>query len=378
MTERQSVSKRSRQNLDGLGGSCYVHAHMKIAALLPHMEIFGGVRRYIEVGNALIGRGHSFVLFTPMGKPPDWLEFRGEVMPFEAIPPYEFEVGVCSEYSILSHFDRLTARAKFFYFVLEGHKREKDVARRNYFYLGSSEGICRRVERKYKVRCFRAPGGINPEIFHRLTKPEPSGSLAARQTAAQILSGQPHPAREFKILCYGRIYKKRKGVQRVIRAVERLYPRNPELRLVFFDSLVGQDKRDPRPLIRTSVPYEFHLNLPQSRMAWLFSQAEIFVGAERRAGWANTAAEAMACGLPVVCTPSGSRDFAVHNKTALVVPFSHPILIGRQIKRLLKDAELRERLAEAGQRKIGEFTWDALAARLESIFQHILSEADNR
>ena len=327
---------------------------MNIAVLLPHVEVFGGVRRYIEVGNALIRRGHRFVLFTPAGKKPDWLEFRGEVKTFEAILAEEFEVGVCSEYSILPQFDRLKARAKFFYFVLEGHKMEKDVARRHYYYLGNSEGICRRIERKYKVRCFRAPGGINPEIFFPLPR--------------QL-------GREFRILCYGRIYKKRKGVRQVINAVEKLHQKNPHVRLIFFDSLVGEEKRDPRPLVRTPVPHEFYLDLPQNRMAWLFSQADIFVSAERRAGWANTAAEAMACRLPVVCTPSGSRDFAVHNETALVVPFAHPILLRRQIKRLLGDTALRERLSEAGYRKISEFTWDALAERLEVIFQEVLSRA---
>lgn len=327
---------------------------MNIAVLLPHVEVFGGVRRYIEVGNALIRRGHRFVLFTPAGKKPDWLEFRGEVKTFEAILAEEFEVGVCSEYSILPQFDRLKARAKFFYFVLEGHKKEKDVARRHYYYLGNSEGICRRIERKYKVRCFRAPGGINPEIFFPLPR--------------QL-------GREFRILCYGRIYKKRKGVRQVINAVEKLHQKNPHVRLIFFDSLVGEEKRDPRPLVRTPVPHEFYLDLPQNRMAWLFSQADIFVSAERRAGWANTAAEAMACRLPVVCTPSGSRDFAVHNETALVVPFAHPILLRRQIKRLLGDTALRERLSEAGYRKISEFTWDAFAERLEVIFQEVLSRA---
>jgi len=330
---------------------------MKIAALLPHVEVFGGVRRYIEVGNALIRRGHRFVLFTPAGAKPDWLDFRGEVKAFEAIPSEEFEVGICSEYSILPQFDRLKAGTKFFYFVLESHKGEKAVARRDYHFLGSSEGICRRIERKYGRRCFRAPGGINPEIFFPLPR---------------------QPGREFKILCYGRIYKKRKGIRQVIKAAEKLHQKNPHLRLIFFDSMVGEDKRDPRPLVRTFVPHEFYLDLPQNRMAWLFSQADIFVSGERRAGWANTAAEAMACRLPVVCTPSGSRDFAVHNETALVVPFAHPFLLHRQIKRLLEDPELRERLAKAGHRKIGEFTWDALAERLEAIFQEVSSRAPTR
>ena len=342
------------------------------------MEIFGGVRRAIEVGNALIRRGHSFVLFTPAGKPPGWLEFRGQVRPFESVPAEDFEVGFCSEYSILPHFERLRARAKFFYFVLEGHKKERETARRGFYYLGCSEGICRRMERKYKVRCYRAPGGINPELFYPLAKLESPATPFAGKTAAQAVSGHAHPGREIKILCYGRIYKKRKGVRQVIRAVETLHRKNPQLSLVFFDSLVGEDRRDPRPLIRTPVPHEFYLNLPQNRMAWLFSRADLFVSAERRAGWANTAAEAMACRLPVVCTSSGSRDFAFHNETALVVPFAHPVLLRRQIKRLIDDLELRERLAAAGQRKIGEFTWDALAERLEAIFQGVLGEETPR
>jgi glycosyltransferase involved in cell wall biosynthesis len=345
---------------------------MNIAALLPHVEVFGGVRRYVEVGNALIRRGHRFVLFTAAGEKPGWLDFMGEVKTFETIPSERFEVGICGEYSILPRFESLRAAAKFFYFVLEGHKEERSVARRGYHLLGSSEGICRRIERKYHAYCFRAPGGINQEIFYPLPRPEGAERLPDGQNEARPASGPPHPGREFRILCYGRIYKKRKGVRQVIKAVEKLHRKGFPLRFVFFDSLVGEDKKDPRPLIRTSVPHDFHINLPQDRMAWLFSLADVYVGAERRAGWANTAAEAMACGLPVVCTPSGSRDFAIPNETALVVPFPYPFLLARQIRRLIEDAELRERLAAAGRRKISEFTWDALAARLESVFQKVL------
>ena len=133
--------------------------------------------------------------------------------------------------------------------------------------------------------------------------------------------------------------------------------------------MVGEDRRDPRPLIWTSVPHEFHLDLPQNRMAWLFGRADAFVSAEKRAGWANTAAEAMACRLPVVCTPSGSRDFALPGETALVVPLRSPYFIARALRRLIEDRSLADRLAEAGFLKIGEFTWPSLAARLESYFR---------
>ena len=326
---------------------------MRIAALLPHVEVFGGVRRYIEIGNALVQRGHTYTLFTPEGEKPDWLEYRGEVRRFEAISEAEFDISLCSEYSILTQFDSLKTRSKCFYFVLEGHKREQEAIRSGCHLLGNSEGICRRVERKYGVRCHRAPGGINPEIFYPLPRKEP-------------------PADEFKVLCYGRIYKKRKGINKIIRAVERLRKHQPQLRFIFFDSRVGLDRRDPRPLIKTSIPHDFYLDLPQNRMAWLFSQADVFISAERRAGWSNTTAEAMACRLPVVCTPSGTRDFAFHEKTALVVPFAHPWFLAREVKRLINDPDLRHRLADAGHQKIGEFTWDALSGKLEALFRGFL------
>jgi glycosyltransferase involved in cell wall biosynthesis len=331
---------------------------MKIAALLPHVEIYGGVRRYLEIGNQFTKRGRTFVLFTPDGKSPDWLEFAGAVRPFTALGEDSFDIGLCSEYSVLSDFAGLKARAKFFYFVLEGHKGERKVAGRDFHLLGSSEGICRRIERRYRVRCWRAPGGFNPAIFY---------PLFSEDSPARASTGG-----EFKILCYGRIYKKRKGIRHVIEAAQTLHREFPGLRLIFFDSIVGKDKRDPRPMIKTAVPHEFHLNLPQSRMAWLFSQADAFVSAERRAGWANTAAEAMACRLPVVCTRSGTEDFAFHEKTALVAPFALPFFLRRQIRRLILEPDLRERLAASGYEKIREFTWQALAARLEEIFAAVL------
>jgi glycosyltransferase involved in cell wall biosynthesis len=330
--------------------ACYFRPAMRIAALLPHVEVFGGVRRYIELGNAFARLGHEFVLFHPGGEKPAWLAFEGETRPLDAVAGDGFDVGLCSEYSILPSFERLAARLKYFYFVLEGHRLEKSTARGPYRFLGNSEGMCRRIERKYGVPCFRAQGGVNPVIFHPAERDAPA------------------PSGEFRILCYGRVHKRRKGVRRVIRAADRLSRSVPGLKLIFFDTLVGKDRRDPRPLIKTRLPYEFYLDLPQSRMAWLFAKADVFVSAERRAGWANTAAEAMACRLPVVCTSSGSRDFALPGRTALVVPAPWPFFLRRAVARLIRDPDLRRRLAEEGYKAVQGFTWQVLAARLEAHF----------
>ena len=322
---------------------------MKIAAVLPHVEVFGGVRRYLELGNEFVRRGHEFTLFHPDGGRPAWFDFRGEVRPFSRLADDGFDVGLCGEYSVLPRFGELRARTKYFYFVLEGHKEEKAVASRtDLLFLGNSEGICRRMERKYGIVCRRAPGGVNLDVFHPLLEKPAHDGLA--------------------ILCYGRIGKRRKGVPQAIRAVERIRREFPAVRLILFDALVGRERRDPRPLIRSRVPFEFHLDLPQDRMAELFSRADIFLMAERRAGWSNTSAEAMACRLPVVCTRSGTRDFAFDGKTALVAPRPLAFLLAHRLRRLARDPELRGRLAEAGYRQIREFAWPALAGRLLGIF----------
>ncbi len=321
---------------------------MKIAALLPHVDIFGGVRRYLEIGNEFSRRGHRFVLFLPEATEPDWLEFVGTIKPFSSLNEESFDVGLCSEYSILPYFEKLEAASKFFYFLLEGHKQEREVIRRNYFFLGNSEGMCRRIEKKYKIPCFRAPGGVNTEFFHPIKR-----------------EGRKD---ELRILSYGRLYKRRKGVRQVIRAVDGLDKKYPGLKLVLFDSLVGKDRRDPRSMVKTRLPHEFHLNLPQSRLPWLYSQADIFVSGERRAGWSNTVAEAMACQIPVVCTRSGTRDFAFHDQTALVVPFPLPLLLRRHIIRLIEDEKLRLRLARAGNERIQAFSWSSVVDRLENLF----------
>lgn len=342
--------------LDYVRISCYVHCQMKIAAILPHLEIFGGVRRYIEIGNELSKRGHHFVLFSPEGDSPYWLEFTGRLKSFSFLEEEEFDVALCSEYSILSSFKKLKAKRKFFYFLLQGHKMEKEVATGSYILLGNSEGMSRRIEKKYKVPCSNVAGGVNPQIFYPLEREDGKDEL--------------------RILCYGRIYKKRKGIQYIIRAVEGLHKKFPHLRLIFFDSLVGEDKKDPRPMIKTPVPHNFYLNLPQDKMAWLYSQADIFVSAEMRAGWSNTSAEAMACKIPVVCTKSGTQDFAFHNQTTLVVPLPLPFLLRRQIQRLIKDDGLRNRLSAAGYEKICGFTWSALADKLERTFREHLQSVE--
>ena len=135
---------------------------------------------------------------------------------------------------------------------------------------------------------------------------------------------------------------------------------------------MGNPRLDARQMLHTRVPVTFYTALPQERMAGLYSQADIFVSAEKRAGWSNPCAEAMACKVPVVCSPSGTRDFAADGETALVFRFRYPFLIAKKIRRLIEDKNLKEQITEQGYRKIQQYTWSNLVDKLEKEFTNLL------
>jgi len=82
------------------------------------------------------------------------------------------------------------------------------------------------------------------------------------------------------------------------------------------------------------------------------------------AGWANIAAEAMACGIPVIATRAGTEAFAEDGETAIVLSAPEPSEVAAAVARLRGDAALCDRLSAAGRERIGGFTWSAYAGQM--------------
>jgi glycosyltransferase involved in cell wall biosynthesis len=151
-----------------------------------------------------------------------------------------------------------------------------------------------------------------------------------------------------------------KGVADGLEAVARVRARHPEL------CLVGFGVKPPRGV----GPYdEFHADLPQERLAWLYSRCPIYLCPSWDEGLGMPPMEAMACGAALVTYDNGGcRDYARDGETALVAPRRDVEALGRALARMVEDAALRVRLARAGQAFITrEFDWDRAAARLEAI-----------
>jgi len=157
----------------------------------------------------------------------------------------------------------------------------------------------------------------------------------------------------------------------VAEAVGSLSGRKRGIELHLFDSFTT-GAIDPRIGFDPGFPCRFYLNLPQEGMAAMYGAADLFVSAEKRAGWSNTAAEAAACGLPLVCTKSGTEDFAIDGRNAVVIPRRNVSLLRKAVKRICDEPGLVEAMGRESAEIMKAFTWEKVCDRMQRDFSKLL------
>src|SRR5207249_5709540 len=121
----------------------------------------------------------------------------------------------------------------------------------------------------------------------------------------------------------------------------RVKARRPGLRLV------GFGLKAPR----RELPYdEFFRDLPQPRLAWLYSRCQIYCCPSWDEGLGMPPMEAMACGA-ALCTydNGGCRDYAFDGRTAMVAPRRDLGALARALAPPVEDQDLPERIARQGR-----------------------------
>ena len=168
-------------------------------------------------------------------------------------------------------------------------------------------------------------------------------------------------------MAYGRLAERVKGTKYVVRACEKLYKKGYNVKLLLFDTAVNEKAQRLIDNFTTTVPFDFIQNHPFDKNSELFNRADVFVAAEDEghAGWANTVAEAMSCGLPVVATPAGTKDLIFDEETGLSTR-RNSYSIRKRLQRLIADQALRERLGKAARARIENYDWRRLAEQIEA------------
>jgi hypothetical protein len=104
--------------------------------------------------------------------------------------------------------------------------------------------------------------------------------------------------------------------------------------------------------------------LSEHELPAFYSNLDCVVHTETFAGWANLAAEALASGVPLICTRHGTRAFAVHGETALVIAEPTPEEICSSIEQLKSNDDMRDRLSKNGRRMMNRYSWESYATKL--------------
>jgi glycosyltransferase involved in cell wall biosynthesis len=213
----------------------------------------------------------------------------------------------------------------------------------------------------YAARCRINPARVSVAhngIDHEAFRPDPSVQREPDLIAAMASADVPI-----------------KGLDVLIGALALIAPQRPDLRLEVVGSL--RDGPTKRALEATGLAdrVTFRSGLTREEIADLYRRAGVFVSASRFEGFGFPAAEAMACGAPVIVSDGGALP-EVAGDAGIVTPVGDAQALARAIADVMDDETLRARMSAAGAaRAASAFRWSLHAQAAIRLYREALGEA---
>ncbi len=161
-----------------------------------------------------------------------------------------------------------------------------------------------------------------------------------------------------------------KGVHYLIQAFHELSLKNAEL------WLIGPVQEEMTPYLKKYGDPRIHVKgtYPQNRLKELYSQGSVFCLASIQEGLAMVIAQAMACGLPVICTHNtGGEDLLRDGVEGYVIPAKDVQALKEKILFLYENPEKNRDMAQAAlTRTNNEHSWDVYGMKLVGAYKNIL------
>jgi glycosyltransferase involved in cell wall biosynthesis len=234
------------------------------------------------------------------------------------------------------------------------------VARRLDRVFTSSAASARQLEQDFGIdprRLCMVANGVDTELF----RPDPG---AERDPS--------------EILCVARASDPNKGVRTLVEALALL----PEPARV---TLVDEDHpENPARVHAAELGCSHRLRIvgrvSTQALLGLYRRAALVAVPSRFEGFGLPAAEAMACGTPVVAAAAGALPEVLRRGGGgILVPHDQPQALAKAIASLLEQPAARARLGSQGARGIAEaYSWPSVAAATAEIYAETLAAARAR
>ena len=233
-------------------------------------------------------------------------------------------------------------------------RMQKKVARKLSHIITVSECSRRDIAQEFSINesKFRVVyNGVNMEYFYPVDNPQrPVNSLIVTNSADTPL----------------------KGLRYLLEAVSEIRKKRP-LTL----TVIGEPKKDS--IIRQLVGslgvgdvVHFTGRIKNEDFARYYSDATIAVVPSLYEGFGIPAAEAMACGVPLVSTSGGALPEVVGD-AGIIVPPADSAALAKAINCLLDNTAVRSRLACAGLERVNSvFSWEKAARDVESVYREAI------
>ncbi len=234
------------------------------------------------------------------------------------------------------------------------------VARRIERIFTSSQASARRIERDF---------GIAPEKLR----------MVANGVDTELYSPDLSVERNPKeIVCVGRASDPNKGVRTLIEALGRL-PKDVRLTLVDDD----HPDNEARAWARDSgCEDRLHIagRVSTQELVQLYRRAAVVAVPSNYEGFGLPAAEAMACGTPVVATRAGALPEVVKAAGGgVLVERDDPDALAKGIVRLLEQPEARAELGARGRRGVAQhYSWPEIAKATADVYLEAIAERRGR
>jgi len=178
-----------------------------------------------------------------------------------------------------------------------------------------------------------------------------------------------------RIIMVGNTEDRKKGIVYLLKAMQ-LLKDDMDVKLTIVDRIGEHTKYAPRLVRELGLEdrVTFTGRLTTEELVRRYSTAEVAVTASLYEGFGLPCAEAMSCGTAVIATKAGALPEVVGNGSAgMLVPPEDPVALAGAIKRLLADKPLRQRLGEAGRKRIEEaFSWEDAAKKTLEIYKEVM------